>query len=210
MVTEVMMKRKLFDVDIHQSSKTGMLSVKDLIVAGNKWRVNNDLPPFNLQEHLRKESTKEFIRELEHKYGCDGVYKSTKGKNSTIMCHPYLFFDIALAISPSLKIEVYSWLFDSLIELRNESGDSYKKMCGALYSRISNKSSFPKLITETAVKIQQACEVDNWQTATEKQLKIRDKIHETIFVISDFVLDCEKCVDLAIIKVISNNTKELK
>jgi hypothetical protein len=32
-----------------------------------------------------------------------------------------------------LKIEVYSWLFDKLIKYRNNSGDSYKKMAGALF-----------------------------------------------------------------------------
>ena len=198
MKTEVVMKRKLFGQEISQKSKSEFFSATDLVRAGNKWRINNDYPLFNLNEWLRTKQVKEFIKSLETKYG--KVKISAKSKNSHTWVHPYLFIDLALALNPNLKIEVYSWLFDHLIQYRNDSGDSYKKMCGALFINHTNKSTFVKYISDTANKIKKYCKVDDWQKATEIQLKLRDKIHENIALLCDVLRNNDQAVKLGIIK----------
>ena len=71
---------------------------------------------------------------------------------------------MALAISPELKIEVYSWLYDHLLKYRNESGDSYKKdERGFISQKHTNKTTFPKYIKEVADRIKFACSVKDWQ-----------------------------------------------
>jgi hypothetical protein len=196
MKTEVEMKRELFGVEITQKSKSEFFSATDLVRAGNKWRGKKGLDKFNVSLYFRKESTIEFVSELEKKYG--NILIKGRGRAAQTWVHPLLFIDMALAISPKLKIEVYEWLFDNLIRFRNDSGDSYKEMCGALYTRCSNVKEFPKIIKEVAEKIQEACGVDDWQRATEKQLHKRDKIHDSIKTLCRVCTKINKIVDLAI------------
>ena len=185
MKTEVIMKRELFGKEISQKSKSEFFSATDLVLAGNQWRILHGMEFFKLTTWLAARSTKEFISELEKEYG--NVIIRSKGKNQHTWVHPFLMIDLALSINPKLKIEVYQWLYDSLLKYRNNSGDSFKKMSGALYNNASNKAFFPKEIKEYSREIRKACKVQDWQSATEKQLVLRDRIHENISLLCDLL-----------------------
>jgi len=204
MKTEVVMVRKLFDGHIRQKSKTGFLSANDLILHGNNWRLVNKLKSFSLNSWKVSKSTKEFIKEMKEQFG--EVMVTTRGNNGGTWIHPYLFIDLALSISPKLKIEVYGWLYDELLKARNNSGDSYKIMTGALYLNCSNKSTFPKSIKKLANIIRLACgvkaEEDDWENATESQLKLRDKIHENIALLSGALKDNNQAIRIGIQKAL--------
>ena len=195
MKTEVVMKREIFGTEISQKSKTEFFSATDLVRAGNKWRISEGKSPFDMRAWLQQVSTKEFISELEKKFGTVKISGRGRGKHTWV--HPYLFIDMALAISPTLKIEVYSWLHDCLIRYRNSSGDSYKKMSGALYLKIENKSHYKDFLKMTAKKIRDAIGVTDWQEATEEQLKKRELIQEKISTLCD-VVRVEQAVDVSI------------
>lgn len=197
MKTEVIMRRELFGKEISQKSQTEFFSATDLVRAGNAWRIANGLQAFEMNDWFNLKSTKEFIKSLEEKYGT--VKISGRGRGVHTWIHPFLFIDMALAISPELKIEVYSWLYDHLLKYRNESGDSYKKMSGALYLKHTNKTAFPKYIKVVAERIKQACGVKDWQEAEEKQLKKRDKIHDSISLLCD-ILPIDEAVRIGIEK----------
>ena len=199
METEVIMKRELFGEQISQKSKNEFFSATDLVKAGNKWRILNNYSLFNFSQYLKTETTKDFIATLEEKYKCNPIIKG-RGRGTHTWVHPLLFIDIALSINTKLKIEVYEWLFDNLIKYRNYSGDSYKKMCGGLYTRYHNKAKFYEFIAETADKIKTACNVQDWQEATEEQLRKRDKIHDNIFLLADVLNNAEEAVRIGIIK----------
>lgn len=201
MKTAVVMKRELFGGQVSQHSKTEMFSATDLVKLGNKWRIANDKPMFTMKSWLSNKSTKEFIGELESKYGKENVKKSARGKGTHTWFHPLLFIDMALAINPKLKLEVYDWLFDNLIKFRNDGGDSYKKMCGALYVRAKSKVHFHDYIRCIAEKIKAECGVKDWQEASEKQLKKRDKLHNDIALLSDVLNNNDEAVRLAISKI---------
>lgn len=194
------MKRDLFGSEISQNTGDGFFSVSDLVKAGNRYRAMNGLDLFNLKNWLYTKSSKEFIGSLEGKYG--KVKRNSRGKNSHTWVHPLLFIDIALAISPTLRIEVYEWLFDELIKFRDGSGDSYKEMCGYLYNGSQNKREFPAYVSKVAKKIKLACNVESWETATEKQLRLRDKIHNNISLLSDVLRDNDQAVKLGILKAV--------
>jgi len=185
MITEVIMKRELFGKEISQKSKSEFFSATDLVLAGNKWRVNNDLEMFKLTSWLGANRTKEFIEELEKEFG--NVIIRSKGKNQHTWIHPYLFIDLALSINPKLKIEVYKWLYDSLLKYRNDSGDSFKKMSGALYINAKNKSYFTKDIIKYSTEIKKTIGVENWESASEKQLTLRNRIHDNISLLTDLI-----------------------
>ena len=199
MKTHVIMKRELFGTQIGQHSKTGMLSESDLVKAGNYWRALNKITPFDRKSWLANKSTKAFICELEDQYGKENIRKPARGRGQHTWIHPLLFIDMALAINPKLKIEVYQWLFDNLIKCRNDSGDSYKKMCGNLFVRTTQKTHFPHFITETASKIKLACGVTDWQTATEDQLKKRDQLHNNIALLANVLNNNAEAVRLALL-----------
>ena len=199
MKTEVIMERELFGKKIRQKSKSEFFSATDLVNAGNRWRIVNDLPLFNLSSFLKNKKTKEFVRELEERYG--KVTMKGRGKNEGTWVHPLLFIDIALALNPKLKVEVYEWLFDHLISKRNRSGDSYRNMCGHLYTHHGQKKDFPKYISSVAEKIKIKCGVDNWETATEEQLSMRDDIHKAIILLSGVMRDNDETVRIALLKV---------
>jgi len=201
MLTEVIMKRKLFDSEISQKSKSEFFSATDLVKAGNKWRMLNGLQAFNDSHFFSKKETKEFMASLESKFK-EPVRIIARGRGTHTWIHPYLFIDMALAINPELKIEVYGWLFDYLIKYRNESGDSYKRMAGALYTNQGNKQAFPGYIQGVAKKIKIACGVEDWNTASQEQLKMRDKIHDSIYLLSDILKDNDRSVNIAIMKAL--------
>lgn len=198
MKTEVVMSRSTFGEIISQKSKSGFFSATELERAGNKFRAMNNLPLIRLNTYFSNSANKEFMTELEKKYG--KVKTDGRGKGNHIWVHPLLFLDIALWIDPKMKIEVYEWLMDNLLKFRNESGDSYKKMCGALYLYAKNKSSFNKNIQWVAKRIKLECHVKDWNHATEKQLKLRDMMHEFIAFACDMVKDSNIAVDVGIMK----------
>lgn len=198
MITEVVMERELFGCKVLQKSKSQFFCAKSLVDAGNRWRINNGLAPFNLSYYFSLEATKQFIAEITAKYGTPKMSKA--GKGGFIWVHPLLFIDIALAISPKLKLEVYEWMHDELCKYRQDSGDSYKRMTGALYARHKNTRTFPDYIADVALKIQKACAVKDWQTASKEQLKMRDKIQENIEFLADVLNNNDKAVETSLAK----------
>ncbi len=199
MKTEVMMKRELFGMEINQKSKSEFFSATDLVKAGNKWRRANGKSDFNLTVFMGSKQTKEFLEELESSEGV-ACYLKANGRRNDTWVHPLLFIDMALAISPKLKVEMYKWLFDHLIKNRNKSGDSYKQMCGRLYFRCDNKRDFPKYVSSVARSIKLKCKVDAWEDATEDQLSQRDSIHYDIALLSDALNDNGQAVRIALLR----------
>lgn len=198
METQVIMKRELFGMAISQQSKSEFFSATDLSKAGNKWRRINNLSDFNLAQYLKSKSAIEFIDELKSKYG--KVIIKGRGRNSNTWVHPLLFIDIALAINPKLKIEVYEWLFDNLIKYRNDSGDSYKQMAAAIFSRYPNKRGYTEYLKRIANYIKSQLKVKDWETATEEQLKKRDLIHNSIRLLCNVLNDTDQAVKLGVIE----------
>ena len=198
METQVIMKRQLFSGKISQQSKTGFFNATELAQIGSEWRRAQGHTPFNLSQFLKTDSTCSFIHELENKYG--DALAVTRGRNGGTWVHPLLFIDIALAINPKLKVEVYEWLFDNLIKFRNDSGDSYKEMAAAIWTRFVNKREFPKYMVRVANYIKKSCEVPDWQTATENQLKQREKIHNSIKTLTNVLTNTDDAVRLGVVE----------
>lgn len=197
MKTEVNLVRNLFGMDIKQKSKSEFFSLTDLVKAGNKYRTSIGLPVFNQKKYLDNKSTKEFIQELNHKYNCIS-YVPAKHRGQNTWVHPLLFIDIALAIDPKLRIEVYEWLFDQLIKYRNDSGNSYKEMSASIYKRYSNHKEFPNYMRRACNYIKDQIGVSDWNKATEKQLQLRDRVHRSIITLSNVLTDTNRIIKLAV------------
>lgn len=197
MKTEVILKRELLGGEVSQKSKSEFFSATDLLKVGNKWRAANGLSLLKQEDYFKQKNVKEFMEELQAKYGKIKINGLGRGNHTWI--HPLLFIDMALWINPKIKIEVYEWLFDNLIKYRNNSGDSFKKMCGALLIR-ANKTNYVDNIQKLCKIIQHECGVSDWNTASEKQLKLRDKIHENISLLADVLNNNKQAIRIGILK----------
>ena len=204
MKTVVKMERPFLGSVVRQRSDNGFFNANDLIKVGNKYRVEKlNLNPVDIHSYwYNNKGAKELITQVERKYGKWKI--TSKGSKGGTWVHPIIFIDIALWINPALKLEVYEWIYDELIKYRNESGDSYKRMSGALWDLYPNKAEFPKFMKKTALKIQKAVGVSDWQKASEDDLKFRNKIQENIALLAGVLRDKEQAVKLGIEKTLDN------
>jgi hypothetical protein len=198
MKTSVPVERELFGEVIRQNSKDKFFSATDLIDAGNKWRVNNGKKSIDLYTYFKQKSSKEFIKSLEGEFGV--VKRATKGRGASTWVHPFLFIDIALYISPELKIEAYKWLYDNLIEYRNYSGDNYIKFTGTIFDKVIDKDKAKKEVVRLGYKLKKLCKVDNWSnlSAGEDKLKFRKMFHDSFYILGSVMTDIDRIFDAAL------------
>ena len=126
---------------------------------------------------------------------------------------PVLFVDMAMWYSPQLKVQIIKWVIDGLLDARDNSGESYKRMASALKQNFSSEFSPIKMI-EVANTIAAECKVgigkDKWQKASEKQLVKREKIQDTVAMISDLCPNIGVALNKSINKVNRQYVLEIK
>jgi len=206
MKTAVIMERDLLGGAVRQNHKTGMLNANDLHKIGNKLRKQYELSDKQMGAYFNLDATTELINEvcLVENVGIDEVKKSTKGKFGGTWVDPIVFVDMAMWYSPQLKVRILQWVIDGLLDARDESGNSYKAMNGALMKQFPNEYTQLKA-AEVAKTIAAECKVgngkDKWQKATEDQLKKRAKIQDAVIMIADLCPNIGTAVNKAISKV---------
>lgn len=203
MKTEVILHRPFMGSTVEQRSKSGMFNATDLVKIANIKRQELGLSSFNLSQFLKQKSTVEFIEELQKNN--ERVIIRSRGAKAKTWVHPLLFIDVALSVNPKFKVEVYNWLYDELLRYRNDSGDSYKKMAGALYDRYNNKKEYHKFISKVAIFIKDKCNVSDWNKATQNQLFLRDKMHENISLLCSVFKDVKEPIRIGVYKALEDN-----
>ncbi|MGM1056494.1 MAG: KilA-N domain-containing protein [Bacteroidota bacterium] len=192
---------------VEQQSKSGLFNATDLGRIANNKRAELGLPDFDLQGFLKKDDTMEFVEELQKTTETVLSTEILDG-NPIIWVHPYLFIDIALSISPKLKVEVYSWLLAEIVRSKNDAGENYKKMTAALSVRINDPREFTKYIERVANSIKKSCGVDDWKKANQNQLMLRDKIYENISLLCSVLENTDECVSLGVKKTLEADAKK--
>lgn len=73
------------------------------------------------------------------------LYETKRGRGGCTWMHPYLFVKFAMWLSPKFEVQVIKWVYDNLIDFRNQAGDYYKELCSSIMNRYtqyySNKPS---------------------------------------------------------------------
>lgn len=200
MKTEVVMERSIAGITVRQKHKTGFYNVADLERFGNNHRIVNNLPIQKVTEYFRSPKSKEFIDSLEKEVG--KIQTGGRGRGNEKWVHPFLFIDIALWYSPDLKVKVYQWLYDNLIEFRDNSGESFKSMTKALNENCSIRGNLVLEIKKVARFIRESCGLSGdktWEIATEAQLKLRDELQLSITTATYFEKNTDK-----ILSIVSN------
>ena len=136
---------------VFQRTSDGMFNATELLKQWNKMGNKKDLDDF-----LSNKSTKEYINIIESKESLNTqksgdlkVIKTARGKNGGTWMHSFLFIDFAMWLNVEFKYEVIKFVYDQLIEYRNEAGNTYRRMCERI-AQVSKKGDIPKNISSIA------------------------------------------------------------
>lgn len=196
MKTDQVMEREFLGHVVRQRMKNAFICLNDLIPPGNLARTQHGLTPMTLQPWLAQTTTKELIAEVEARYG--SATKAHRGRYGGTWAHPIIAMDLALTMHPSLKVDVYEWMLDELLDNRDKSGDSSKYMNGSLYEIYPNRAKFSKYIRKVnrlvRMEVGYDLDADNWNKATAEQLAHRDALCQSIGDMADVIHDHKQAV----------------
>lgn len=205
MKTTQILERDFYDGVVRQNHKTGYFNMNDLVEIGNKYRKSLGLSKVKPENYWNSKSTIDFIQQVMELEKVSEIKISTRGRYGSTWVHPTVFMDMAMWVNPRFKAIVIKWMYDNLTVFRDSSGDSYKRMAGALDKNLNLGSKCCIVIPQIARKIKKALDVTDWNNATEEQLKKRDKIHENIIYGVQLSSDIDKTVGLAINTILKGN-----
>lgn len=200
------MERQIMGVTVRQNHKTKMFNANDLHKLANEHRKVEGLKPKQLAQYFELEGTQELMKEvcLTEVLKLEDVKKSTRGKQGGTWVHPILFVDLAMWYSPKLKVRIINWVLDGLMEIRDESGESFKRMNSVLSRTFPTEFENPLSFIKVSRAIALACNVgegqDKWQKATKEQLELRDSIQRNIELIADLCPNAGECLSKSISK----------
>lgn len=206
MKTSVIMERKIMGMVVRQNSKSKMFNANDFHKIANEHRKIEGLPPKQLAQYFELDGTKELMKEvcLSELLKLDDVKKSSRGKYGGTWVHPVVFVDLAMWYSPKLKVRIINWVLDGLMEMRDESGDSFKRMNSTLAKTFPGEFANPIGYIKVSNAIAEACKVgdekNKWQKASKEQLEFRDSIQRNIELIADLCPNVGECLTKAISK----------
>lgn len=63
------------------------------------------------------------------------LFTTKRGKGGETYMHPYLFVKFAMWLSSDFEVKVIKWVYDNLIDFRNQAGNHYKEMCYTIQER---------------------------------------------------------------------------
>jgi len=138
MKTQVLMKRPFNEFNITQRSGDKFFNSTELLKAYNKTgnRSEKEMKAFFVNK-----GTQDFMTELVKDMNSNGqnstylekdLYSATRGVNGGTFMHPYLFVKFAMWLSPEFEVQIIKWVYDNLIDYRNQAGDHYVEMCKSI------------------------------------------------------------------------------
>lgn len=206
MKTAVIMEREIMGVVVRQNHKSKLFSANDLHKLASAHRKAEGLPARQIGQYFDLDSTQELIKEvcLTEVLKLEDVKKSARGKFGGTWIHPIVFIDMAMWYSPKLKVKIINWVLDGLMELRDESGESFKRMNKTLSRNFPKEFESPLSFIKVSKAIAEACNVgegeNKWQRASKEQLELRNSIQENIELIADLCPNAGECLNKAISK----------
>lgn len=140
MITNQIMKRDFFDAEIGQRTKDSFFNATDLLKFYNDSHDKQKV----IAEFWSNAQTVNFTTELAKDLNIGNslhlktviesdLYETKRGRYGSTYMHPYLFVKFAMWLSSEFEVKVIKWVYDNLIDFRNQAGDYYKLMCKTIY-----------------------------------------------------------------------------
>lgn len=184
---------------IRQEHKTKFFCINDLTAVANEYRKSKGLSSTKFDLYHKSQKTQEFISSLMEQKDLASVIRTKEGKNGGTWAHPMIFLDYAMWLNPDFKVKMFDWIMDHLAEFRDESGESYKKLASTI-NTISTKNpiEIQNIIITVAKGIKTALKVDDWNSATEQQLKNRDEMHKSLILLIKARVDLQTAFNVSL------------
>ena len=180
MKTNQIMKRPLGTFSVSQRTKDGMFNATDLLKQWNSLVGNNILDTQkigyvkkDLDDFFNNKNTKEFIEALieeENLHSGNLPYIKSKARadrGGGTWMHPILFVKFAMWLNPTFEVKVIKFVYDRMLEYRNEAGESYKELSGAM-KRIVPSAFMPRAMAKIG-------EALNWCVFNAHEKELRNK-----------------------------------
>jgi hypothetical protein len=129
MKTAQIMNRPFLDGHVRQNHKTLMFNLNDLAQLYDEVDGPKKLQNWSRTSASRREFMDEICRE--EKTTPDKLLASKKGRYGGTWAHPLLMVDFAMYLSAEFKYKALQWVLDGLCSVRDDTGDEYRRMCGA-------------------------------------------------------------------------------
>jgi hypothetical protein len=196
MITNQIMKRQFYDNAISQRTKDGFFNATEFIQAFNSISGKN----LRFKEFWDNKGTQQFLDALQREISNGDnspllkTHESTRGSGGSTWMHPYLFVKFAMWLSPELEVKIIKWVYDNLIDFRNQAGDYYKEMCAAIssvYESYNGKKADPLIYVKEAHFLNQLVfgnsHGNQRNIATSEQLELMNKLQlANIKLINEF------------------------
>jgi len=199
MKTNQTLVRTFMGSTIRQEHKTKFFCINDLTEVANKYRESKGLPKAKFEKYHKSQKTQEFISSLMEQKDLAEVIKTKRGQDGGTWAHPMIFLDYAMWLNPDFKVKMFDWIMDHLAEFRDESGESYKALASTINSvSTQNPIQVQHIIKTVAKGIKKALKVEDWNSATEQQLKNRDEMHKSLILLIKARVDLQTAFNVSL------------
>lgn len=175
MKTNQIMIRPMGQFKVEQRTKDAYFNATELL---RQWNVTTGSIK-ELKDYMSNKSTKELIAtivERENLNKDNSPYLSSRGKNGGTWMHPVLFIDYAMWLNASFKYDVIKFVYDQMIEYRNECGEAYKEL-GQAVGKVVSKDFMPVAMSKIAKGINY-CVFGNHEPQIRNQHGCEKKMRE--------------------------------
>lgn len=142
MKTLQIVKREFNGSFIEQRNTDGFFNATLLLEIAN----SNSEEQKRFKDFWENKGTQSFLEELAKDLNRDNsahlvttlptdLYETKRGRGGCTWMHPYLFVKFAMWLSPKFEVQVIKWVYDNLIDFRNQAGDYYKELCASIMNR---------------------------------------------------------------------------
>ena len=176
MSSNQIMVRQMGTFIVTQRSKDGFFNATELL---KQWNSPSNLNTQNfgylknkdLDDFFSNKNTKEFIEALQVEENLNTpklVYLKTRGKyNGGTWMHPILFIKFAMWLNPRFEVQVIKFVYDQMIQYRNDAGDAYRELSAAVM-KIVPRDYMPKAMRKIG-------EALNWIIFNQHEKMLRNK-----------------------------------
>lgn len=165
-----------------------MVSLNDLVAAGNKYRVSKGLPIRNLFDMRSTQSYIDFKTALSKRLDTPEIEleKPTKGRGDSIMGHYAIGIYIAEQLSPEFHVDVIAEFVNGrILEFREFGGIEYKQLSSELDKKMQvwegrDAHIGHYIALANIMKSKILFDNQTWDNATDSQTRIRFNTEEAI------------------------------
>lgn len=201
MKTTQIIQRPFYGKTIQQNHHTQFLCANDILTIGNAYRKSIGKEPTTLEKYTRSNKTKEFIYALMRKEQISQPILTKRGRGGSTWIHPFIALDLIMWLNADFKVEAIKIIYDSVCVFRDKSGDSYKAMAKIVNDNLKLSPAQTSLaISYIARTIKEKIGIDDWNKASEEQLKMRDSIHRDITLLCEAGIYPSKALEIVIKK----------